>query len=58
MSKRLDNLFKLSGKLSELREEMIELGMLTEAKAFADYNNQFYNACLEVENAESELGSM
>lgn len=57
MSKRLDNLFKVCEKITALREEMIELGMLEQSKKLADYGAEFYNQCLEVENAEAELAA-
>lgn len=56
MSKRLDSLFRVCEKITALREEMVELGMLTEAQALGVYGGEFYNACLEIENAEAELG--
>ena len=58
MSRRLENLFAVCEKITQLQDEMIELGMLEQAKKLQEFGGDFYNQCLEVENAESSLGSI
>lgn len=55
MSKRLDNLFNVCARVTELKQELVELGMLEQAAKLDAYGQELYNDCLEVENAEAEL---
>ena len=57
MSKRLDNLFNVCAKVTELKQELVELGMLAQAAKLSTYGQELYNDCLDVENAEAELGA-
>ena len=55
MSKRLDNLFKVCARVTELKEELVELGLIDQAAKLSVYGQELYNDCLEIENAEAAL---
>lgn len=53
MSKRLEKLFDICGGLTDIAEQLVELGLVERSQALTLFNQELYNQCLDVENAEA-----